>query len=135
MEGEIDMSRLLPLQALNARLAFNLWGWATFLVVLLSAAPTGGALRTQWIGSAFDPASYSLTTGAKRFRAPTELRKEALEPGAKPVAVVQRSFAVYFSLSAPAADSMAAAAGLPDAEPARVSLLARNLAPRGPPGA
>ena len=59
----------------RARVPHTLWGWAMLLIVLLSAAPTGGALRTQAFGSAFDPATYSVTTGPRRAPAPAELRQ------------------------------------------------------------
>ena len=36
------------------------------LVVLLSAAPTGGQPRTQIVGSAFDPATTSVAVSPKR---------------------------------------------------------------------
>ena len=56
---------------------FWLWGWAMLLVVLLSAAPTGGAPRTQWLGSAFDPATTSVTTGPKRPKVDILVKKAA----------------------------------------------------------
>jgi hypothetical protein len=60
------MGRSANLAASRSRAAFSLWGWATLLVIMLSAAPTGGAMRTQVFGSAFDPATYSVTTAPKR---------------------------------------------------------------------
>jgi len=48
--------------------AFLLWGWAMLLVVLLSAAPTGGQPRTRLLGSAFDPATVSVVLSPKQSR-------------------------------------------------------------------
>ncbi len=45
-----------------------LWGWAMLLVVLLSAAPTGGQPRTRHLGSAFDPATLSVVLSPKQPR-------------------------------------------------------------------
>ncbi|MGX7895622.1 hypothetical protein [Tsuneonella sp. HG222] len=131
------MARSQPLHALKALFAFDVWGWMTLVVVLLSAAPTGGALRTQWIGSAFDPSTYSLTTGAKRFRAPSEQRYQQLEPPAKPVTSIG-DFATQ-ALAAPALAARQAGAG-PAVVPSELarphgSTVSRNLAPRGPPTA
>lgn len=48
--------------------AFWLVAWATLLVVLLSAAPTGGQPRTRFVGSAFDPATVSVVVTPKKHR-------------------------------------------------------------------
>jgi hypothetical protein len=40
--------------------------WATLLVVLLSAAPTGPQVQLRLIGSAFDPASSTVVVSPKR---------------------------------------------------------------------
>ena len=50
------------------RFALLLWGWAMLLVVLLSAAPTGGQPRTRTTGSAFDPATFSVVLRPKQPR-------------------------------------------------------------------
>lgn len=43
-------------------------GWAMLLVVLISAVPTTGQARTRLIGSAFDPATYSVVVSPKKPR-------------------------------------------------------------------
>jgi hypothetical protein len=48
------------------RSPFLIWGWAMLLVVLLSAAPTGGPVRSRLVGSAFDPATFSVALGPKQ---------------------------------------------------------------------
>lgn len=45
------------------------------LVVLLSAAPTGGQPRTQIVGSAFDPATNSVVVSPKRPRVDASVKK------------------------------------------------------------
>jgi hypothetical protein len=57
-----------PRRARRHPAAFLLWGWAMLLVVLLSAAPTGGPPRTRLLGSAFDPASVSVVLSPKQVR-------------------------------------------------------------------
>jgi hypothetical protein len=69
------MGRETTLAAIRPRAAFSLWGWAMLLVIMLSAAPTGGALRTQVFGSAFDPATYSVTTAPKRQSPLAEIQR------------------------------------------------------------
>lgn len=48
--------------------AFWLAAWIMLLVVLLSAAPTGGQPRTRFVGSAFDPATFSVLVAPKKPR-------------------------------------------------------------------
>lgn len=60
----------------RSRVSFALWGWVMLLVIMLSAAPTGGAPRTQLFGSAFDPATHSVTTAPKRQSLLAELQTE-----------------------------------------------------------
>jgi hypothetical protein len=55
-------------QARRGPAAFLLWGWAMLLVVLLSAAPTGGPPRTRLLGSAFDPATITVVLSPKQPR-------------------------------------------------------------------
>jgi len=55
-------------QARRSPAAFLLWGWTMLLVVLLSAAPTGGQPRTRLLGSAFDPATVSVVLSPKQSR-------------------------------------------------------------------
>lgn len=43
-------------------------GWLMLLVVLISAVPTTGHARTRIIGSAFDPATYSVVVSPKKPR-------------------------------------------------------------------
>ncbi|WP_235506569.1 hypothetical protein [Altererythrobacter sp. Root672] len=43
-------------------------GWIMLLVVLISAVPTMGQARTRVIGSAFDPATYSVVVSPKKPR-------------------------------------------------------------------
>ncbi|MBT2134414.1 hypothetical protein KK137_08725 [Croceibacterium sp. LX-88] len=43
-------------------------GWFMLLVVLISAVPTTGQARTRVIGSAFDPATYSVVVSPKKPR-------------------------------------------------------------------
>lgn len=45
---------------------FALWAWATLLVVVLSAVPTEAEPRSRSVGSAFDPATYSVALSQKR---------------------------------------------------------------------
>jgi len=60
--------------ATNRRPSFLLWGWLMLLVVLMSAAPTGGQPRTRLVGSAFDPATMSVALNAKQPKAKTAVR-------------------------------------------------------------
>ena len=57
--------------ALRARrgASFLVWGWAMLLVVALSAAPTGGQMRSRAIGSAFDPATLSVALSPRPAKA------------------------------------------------------------------
>lgn len=50
------------------RLAFVAWSWAILLVILVSAAPDGGAPGSRALGSAFDPATVSVTVGPQQPR-------------------------------------------------------------------
>lgn len=52
----------------NGKTSFWLSGWAMLLVVLLSAAPTGGPPKTRLVGSAFDSATVWVALGAKKPR-------------------------------------------------------------------
>lgn len=59
-----------------------LWGWGLVLVVLLSAAPTGGAPRTRMVGSAFDPATVSEALNPRQPKLKAALKQAARgEPG------------------------------------------------------
>jgi hypothetical protein len=81
------VARSASLAADRNRAVFSLWGWAMLLVIALSAAPTGGALRTQVFGSAFDPATYSVTTAPKRHSLLAEVQtKDEGEPDEAPAA-------------------------------------------------
>jgi len=67
--GRMEMSESgNPQRARRHPAAFLLWGWAMLLVVLLSAAPTGGPPRTRLLGSAFDPATVSVVVSPKKPR-------------------------------------------------------------------
>lgn len=57
------------LRTIRPRWPFALWCWAMLLVVLMSAAPTSGHVRTRLIGSAFDPASVSVALNTKQTKA------------------------------------------------------------------
>lgn len=50
------------------RSPFLIWGWVMLLVVLLSAAPTGGQVRSRLVGSAFDPATFSVALNPKQSK-------------------------------------------------------------------
>jgi hypothetical protein len=64
-----DQSAMPTNDPFRRRTPFLLWSWAMLLVVLLSAAPTGGAPRTQVVGSAFDPATVSVALNPKSPKA------------------------------------------------------------------
>jgi hypothetical protein len=51
------------------RVPFLIWGWAMLFVVLLSATPTGGQVRSRLVGSAFDPTTVSVALGPKQPKA------------------------------------------------------------------
>ena len=122
------------LAADRTRGSFSLWGWIMLLVIMLSAAPTGGAPRTQLFGSAFDPATYSVTTAPKRHSLVSELQTEdADEPDETPSLD-------YPVLADVVAAPMLSAIGPPPAGSPSAShygnvphLLADNLAARAPP--
>lgn len=84
------------------------WGWAMVFVVLLSAAPTGGAPRTALIGSAFDPATVHEVLDPKRSRlssaAETARKKRdaGLPLGASLPAAAARSPSAAVAYAAPA---------------------------------
>jgi hypothetical protein len=72
-----------PFAFLKSRLGFLVWGWATLLVVLVSAAPDGGAPGSREIGSAFDPATPSVAVGPQQPRVIEAIEAhEALPPAA-----------------------------------------------------
>lgn len=48
------------------RVPFQVWGWTTLLVVLLSATPSGSQVLSRLVGSAFDPAAVSVALGPKQ---------------------------------------------------------------------
>ncbi|GEM_PF-1747298 len=59
------MNRIASVDGLRRWPPSILLGWLILLVVVLSAAPTGGEPRTRLIGSAFDPASVSVALNRK----------------------------------------------------------------------
>jgi hypothetical protein len=64
-----SQAELIPRR--RPHLRFLVWGWVMLLVVLLSAAPTGGQVRSRLVGSAFDPATYSVALNPKLPKAKT----------------------------------------------------------------
>lgn len=66
----------------SRRFGFLAWGWATLLVVLVSAAPDGGAPGSRELGSAFDPATPWVTVGPQQPRevVAAEMADEAPPP-------------------------------------------------------
>ena len=105
------------------------------VVVLLSAAPTGGAPRTQLIGSAFDPATLSVALSPKQPKAKAALQAagdrlpdERHGPPAA-LAVVAVALPVNFL---PADDALRAE---PPAFAVHARALVRAHGPRAPPTA
>ena len=109
-----------------------LWGWGLVLVVLLSAAPTGGPPRTRLVGSAFDPATVSVAISPRqpKIKATAEQAKPD-EPGKVtpqlPIAVATAALPelAAFDRSAPAAFPIRVT---PD-----IRRLVRPLGARAPP--
>ena len=127
------MNQRPHLVARSAPVPFSWWGWAMLLVILLSAAPTGGALRTQVYGSAFDPATYSVTTAPKRAAPLADLTHTEGEPGDPEVYDHPRlASAIALPPALAAAPKPAALGERPD-RGASGNLIAHNLAVRGPP--
>ncbi|WP_347303522.1 hypothetical protein V5740_02535 [Croceibacterium sp. TMG7-5b_MA50] len=77
-------------QLTGRRILPALWGWAILLVVLLSATPSGAQTSPRIVGSAFDPATLSVTIRPQErdeiVRAEAVRRDDALAdlPGAVP---------------------------------------------------
>ena len=116
------------------RAAFWLWGWAMLLVIMLSAAPTGGALRTQLFGSAFDPATYSVTTAPKRHASPAELQTESKgEPDEAPALDYPQPVDALAFVAAPAGHVRADGPRPMSAHVASAHVIADNRAARAPP--
>ncbi|OYW45135.1 MAG: hypothetical protein B7Z08_06110 [Sphingomonadales bacterium 32-68-7] len=94
-----------------------LWGWGLVLLVLFSAAPTGGPPRTRLVGSAFDPATVSVALSPRETKL-KDLLKSA--PSDEPDEVeAERPFLIAAALPArvgPDGDARARAfTDLPDA--------------------
>jgi hypothetical protein len=69
----------------SSRLGFVLWGWMTLLVVLVSAAPDGGAPGSRELGSAFDPATLAVTVAPQPTREVVAAQFDDRRPPAPPV--------------------------------------------------
>ena len=115
----------------------SLWGWFMVVVVLLSAAPTGGQPRTRLVGSAFDPASISVAVrpSQTRLTLPSQVFDKRKTPDADHGGMLV--FAIVESFDAGPRASSAdkrRTGGLPTA-PAADRLLWRAHGPRAPPAA
>lgn len=69
-------SRLLRLD----RYRFLAWAWTMLLVILISAAPDGGAPGSRSIGSAFDPATSAVATARQHSRIAVGGVQQAAKP-------------------------------------------------------
>jgi hypothetical protein len=111
------------------------------VVVLLSAAPTGGQVQVRAIGSAFDPATVSVAVSPKKLKPETPSKKGC--QGNRCETVVK-----FVEAGGPAATSLASLGviahswavakgdfgfSLGQQLPAPVSLFKRSYASRAPP--
>lgn len=105
------------------------------LVVLLSAAPTGGQPRTRLVGSAFDPATTSVVVSPKRPKVDASVEKTEGDKRLDLIASTGFWPAASRDVHFPIAPASAGRAIFPpvDSVAAGLNPLARSQAARAPP--
>ena len=108
--------------------------WTMLLVILLSAAPTGAAPRTQLVGSAFDPSTVSVVVKPSQQRKTAATQPSDDRKRAEPIPAHDLHDAVAHPVRAPA-PLPAPVARYPDAiwQAARASTVLTDNGPRAPP--
>lgn len=92
-------------QRLN-RFRFLPWAWAMLLVILISAAPDGGAPGSRSIGSPFDPATSGVAVSRQHSRLAAMVTAGDIRPalpvmGASGVAILPALASFDFAASRP----------------------------------